>query len=154
FGSDPQTASIGFQPFEAAGSATPLTWAQAQNVRLILSLDAGKPLEQPAAVRDRYKTPPGKAPLTVTAPTDGSTVTSATTHVTGTTAPRARVVVEATNTDTGAPSSIAAVTASSTGAFDVTVPTTFGTSVITTTATTSTATAYDQRRVASEVING
>ncbi len=154
FGSDPTTASIGFFTNEAAGSATPLTWAQAQHVRLALSLDAGRPLEQPAAVRDRYKSPPGKAPLTVTAPVDGSTVASATTHVTGTTAPRARVVVAATNTDTGAPTAIVATTASTTGAFDVTVPTAFGTSVITTTATTSTATAYDQRRVASEVING
>ena len=154
FGSDPQTASIGFVPGEAAGSASPLTWAQAQQVRLILSLDAGRPLEQPAAVRDRYKTPPGKAPLTVTAPADGSTVTATTTHVTGTTAPRARVVVAATNTDTGAPSSVVATTADNAGAFDVTVPTTFGTSVITTTATTPTATAYDQRHVASDAING
>ncbi len=57
FGSDPQTASIGFKPGEAAGSASPLTWAQAQQVRLTLSIAAGKPLEQPAAVKDRYKTP-------------------------------------------------------------------------------------------------
>jgi glucoamylase len=154
FGSDPQTASIGFAPGEPAGSAAPLTWAQAQEVRLILSLDAGRPLERPAAVRDRYKSPPGEAPLTVTAPAKDSTVTATTTHVTGTTAPRARVVVEATNTDTGAPSAVVAVTADRNGAFDVTVPTTFGTSVITTTATTPTATAYDQRRVASDAING
>src|SRR5204863_1084160 len=87
FGSDPTTASIGFFTNEAAGSATPLTWAQAQHVRLALSLDEGRPLEQPAAVRDRYKTPPGKAALTVTAPVDGSTVATASTHVIGTTAP-------------------------------------------------------------------
>ena len=36
----------------------------------------------------------------------------------------------------------------------MTVPTTFGTSVITTTATTANATAYDQRKVASDAING
>ncbi len=155
FGSDPTTASIGFAPGEAAGSASPLTWAQAQNVRLTLSLDAGRPLEQPAAVRDRYTHPPAAADPTVTAPADGSTVTAATTHVVGTTAPRARVVVAATNTDTGAPTVVVAVTASSTGAFDVSVPTAFGTSVITTTVTTRDgATGYDQRRVASDVIAG
>src|SRR3954452_3307511 len=152
FGSSPTTASIGFFTNEAAGSATPLTWAQAQHARLALSLDAGRPLEQPAAVRDRYRNPPAKGTLTVTAPTDGSTVTTATTHVTGTAAPGARIVVAATNTDTGAPTAVVAATASNSGAFDVTVPTTFGTSVITTTATTSTSTAYDQRRIASEVI--
>jgi glucoamylase len=100
-------------------------------------------------------TPPAAARLSVTVPTDGSTVDETTTHVTGTTEPGARVVVEATNTDTGAPSVVAAMTADSAGAFDVTVPTAFGTSVITTTATTSDgATAYDQRRVASDAIAG
>jgi carbohydrate-binding DOMON domain-containing protein len=81
-------------------------------------------------------------------------VPQATTHVTGTAAPRARIVVAATNTDTGAPSTVVAATASSSGAFDVTVPTTFGTTVITTTATTGNGTAYDQRKVASELITG
>ena len=157
YGTDPDIASIGFAPGHPAGSAAPLTWAQAQAVRLTLSLGARRPLEQPAAVRDRYVTgeQPGAAPLTVTAPADGSTVTEATTHVTGTTAPGSRVVVEATNTDTGAPSAVAAATADSSGAFDVTVPTAFGTTVITTTATTPAgATAYDQRRVASDLIEG
>ena len=60
FGSDPTTASIGFFTNEAAGSATPLTWAQAQHARLALSLDEGRPLEQPAAVRDRYRPRPAR----------------------------------------------------------------------------------------------
>ena len=35
YGSDPATASIGFTDGKAAGSASPLTWAQAQELRLI-----------------------------------------------------------------------------------------------------------------------
>ena len=42
YGSDPATASIGFTKGEAARSASPLTWAQAQEVRLIASLGAGR----------------------------------------------------------------------------------------------------------------
>ena len=38
YGSDPATASIGFTDGKAAGSASPLTWAQAQELRLILGL--------------------------------------------------------------------------------------------------------------------
>ena len=41
YGSDPATASIGFTDGKAAGSASPLTWAQAQELRLILDLGAG-----------------------------------------------------------------------------------------------------------------
>jgi glucoamylase len=51
---DPGTASIGFTPGGPAGSAAPLTWAQAQAVRLLYDLGAGRVLEQPAVVRDRY----------------------------------------------------------------------------------------------------
>jgi hypothetical protein len=157
YGSDPGTASIGFAPGRPAGSAAPLTWAQAQAVRLSLSLAAGRPLEQPRAVRARYvdRQPPARAPLAVASPADGETVTSATTTVRGTSAPGARVVVEAANTDTGAPSSVAATTADGSGAFAVDVPTTFGATVITTTTTTrGGATGYDQRTVASDVVTG
>ncbi len=157
FGTDPSTASIGFQTGRPAGSAAPLTWAQAQEARLVLSLGAGHPVEQPAQVRARYvdAVPPARAPLTVSAPSSGATVTTATTAVTGTTAPGARVVVAATNTDTGAATSVAALTAGSDGTFSVTVPTGFGTSVLTITATTTAgATAYDQRIVSSDQITG
>ena len=50
----PDVASIGFVNGKPAGSASPLTWAQAQQARLILALGAGRPLEQPSIVRDRY----------------------------------------------------------------------------------------------------
>jgi glucoamylase len=46
----------GFTHGEATGSAAPLNWAEAQYVRLALSLDAGHPVETPAAVRARYGT--------------------------------------------------------------------------------------------------
>ena len=42
YGSDPATASIGFTNGAAAGSASPLTWAQAQVVRLALDVGAGR----------------------------------------------------------------------------------------------------------------
>ena len=38
----------------ATGSAAPLNWAAAQYVRLALSVDAGRPVETPAAVLARY----------------------------------------------------------------------------------------------------
>ena len=43
FGSDPATASIGFTDGQAAGSAAPLTWAQAQELRLIAGLGPAAP---------------------------------------------------------------------------------------------------------------
>ena len=54
YGSDPATASIGFSPGRPAGSASPLTWAQAQFARLVLDVGAGRALEQPAVVANRY----------------------------------------------------------------------------------------------------
>ena len=54
FGTDPTIASIGFTNGEAAGSATPLTWAQAQLVRLLVGLAENAVIEQPAQVRARY----------------------------------------------------------------------------------------------------
>ncbi len=66
YGTDPATASIGFVDGEPAGSASPLTWAQAQQSRLILGVGAGRPVEQPEIVADRYVRhgPPAPAPLT------------------------------------------------------------------------------------------
>jgi glucoamylase len=66
YGADPATASIGFTSGEAAGSADPLIWAQAQYVRLIRDLQAGHLLDQPAVTRARYVTHgrPAVLPLT------------------------------------------------------------------------------------------
>ena len=156
YGTDPATASIGFQRGRPAGSAAPLTWAQAQQARLVLSLAAGRPVEQPTIVRDRYvdRTPPPAAPLRVASPTTGATVSGATTTVTGTTVPRGHLVVAATNTDTGAATATAGTNARADGSFSVEVPTTFGTTVLTTTVTAGARTGYDQRAVTSDAVPG
>jgi glucoamylase len=44
----------GFPRGEGTFSATPLAWSHAQLVRLALSIDAGRPVEQPALVARRY----------------------------------------------------------------------------------------------------
>jgi glucan 1,4-alpha-glucosidase len=156
FGSDPATASIGFVNGGAAGSASPLTWAQAQQVRLTQSLRGSQPVEQPGIVRDRYQpTPPPAVPVTLTAPADGATVTTATVDVTGSTTPGATVDIASTATDTGGATSVVTVQADANGAFSATVPSPFGTSVITVAVTTSGGgTGYARRTVVSDFITG
>ncbi len=97
FGSDPTTASIGFAPGRPAGSASPLTWAQAQYARLALDLSHGRNLETPGIVSDRYVEHgmPGPLALAVTSPANGASVNGGTVTVTGTTAPGATVAAEA-----------------------------------------------------------
>src|ERR1700722_14703693 len=87
FGSDPATASIGFVDGKPAGSAAPLTWAQAQELRLILSLGRGHNVDTPAVTTARYVTngPPTKLPVTITGPASGATLAVSSTTVTGTT---------------------------------------------------------------------
>jgi glucoamylase len=138
YGSDPATASIGFTDGQADGSAAPLTWAQAQLLRLISDMAAGRLLEQPSIVAARYlSSPPATAPLTVTAPLSVSggnvpanltrptvVVNAATTTVTGTTSPGATVDVAVSGTAAGAAApttAITTVTAGSSGAFSVPV---------------------------------
>ena len=47
YGAPPATASIGFSDGKAAGSASPLTWAQAQFARLAIDLSAGRDVDTP-----------------------------------------------------------------------------------------------------------
>ncbi len=77
YGSDPQTAPIGFTNGKAAGSADPLIWAQAQYLRLVLDVHAGHLLDQPAVTRDRYVTsgPPATVPLTISVTAPGAVAT-------------------------------------------------------------------------------
>ncbi|HEX9542392.1 MAG TPA: glucodextranase DOMON-like domain-containing protein [Streptosporangiaceae bacterium] len=157
YGSDPTTASIGFTDGKAAGSASPLTWAQAQELRLILSIGAGHTLETPAVTTRRYvaHTPPGAIAITLTAPAPGTAITTATTAVTGTTVPGANVVVESLDTTTGAPSTTGTAVAAADGSFSVTVPVGFGDSVLTVSATASgNRTGYAQTTVTSDVTSG
>ncbi|MEA2213641.1 MAG: hypothetical protein QOF83_3589 [Solirubrobacteraceae bacterium] len=139
YGSDPRTASIGFIDGKAAGSATPLIWAQAQYVRLLRDMQAGKLLDQPAVTRSRYVSPgpPAMLPVTISTPPAGSTTAGSATLVTGTTTPGAAVSVtsgqpgSATNATT-----VVATTADASGHYSASVPTPHGTNVITVSAVT------------------
>jgi glucoamylase len=154
FGTDPTIASIGFVDGQPAGSASPLTWAQASYARLALDLSAGRNLETPDIVTDRYVAHgmPGPLPLTVTSPTSGSTAAPPTVTVTGTTAAKARVDAEATGLF-GAPG-VVTTRADSTGAWSLTLPVSFGTTTITVTATLGRSTGYSQLFVTNTVLPG
>jgi len=135
YGSDPATASIGFTDGQPDGSAAPLTWAQAQLLRLVADMQADRLVEQPSIVPARYLPGggPATAPLSVTAPLAVSggnvpanetrpsvTVDAASVPVSGTTSPGATVDVAVTATAQGASApatSITTLTADSSGAF-------------------------------------
>ena len=51
---NPPSGRPGFARGEGTFSATPLAWSHAQLVRLALSIDAGRPVEQPEIVARRY----------------------------------------------------------------------------------------------------
>jgi glucoamylase len=154
YGSDPATASIGFTKGKAAGSASPLTWAQAQEVRLIASLGTGRNVDTPAITTARYIThgAPGMLPVTITAPADGSTLAVTSTTVTGKTAAGASVTIASADTTTGAPAAVTSTTAASDGSFSATVPVSFGSNAITVTATANggRSTGYAQVTVTNE----
>jgi glucoamylase len=154
FGSDPATASIGFTDGKPAGSASPLTWAQAQELRLIVSLAAGDNVDTPSVTVDRYLAhgAPSALPVTITAPAPGSTLAVASTTVTGNTAPGAFVTVGVSDTTTGAPASVFSTMADASGAFSVPVPVSFGSNVITVAATSADgrSTGYGQVTVTNE----
>ena len=149
YGTDPSTASIGFVDGQPAGSASPLTWAQASYARLALDLSAGRNLETPDIVTDRYVAQgmPGTLPLTVTSPTNDESIDSSTVTVTGTTTPRAHVVAEGVGASGGAAAIAAATADPKTGDWTLTLPTGFGSTTITVTATLHRSTAYSQLAV-------
>ena len=156
FGTNPATASIGFTDGKPAGSASPLTWAQAAYARLALDLSAGRDLETPRIVTDRYVRHgmPGSLPITVTSPTSGASVDTSTETVTGTTIPGATVVAEGWP-PTGGAAPIASTTADpTTGDWSLTVPVSFGTTTITVTATLGRSTGYTQLDVINVALPG
>ncbi|MDQ2757388.1 MAG: glycoside hydrolase family 15 protein [Actinomycetota bacterium] len=155
FGTDPGLASIGFQPGQPAGSAAPLTWAQAQEVRLVRSLAEGRLVDQPAAVAGRYAAGSVTAvPIAVTSPATDTQVETASTPVTGTAAPGSTVTVAATATDAGGASVTRQTRAARDGSWGLTVPTPTGTSVITAAATLGSGTGYAQVTVVSTLVTG
>jgi glucoamylase len=132
YGSNPATASIGFIDGKAAGSATPLIWAEGQYVRLVRDLQTGTLTDQPAITKDRYVTggPPAHVPVTISSPASGATVTGSTT-VTGTTSPGALVLIAAAQTGSATDSTTVVQTAAPNGQFSSTVPTPAGSDAIT-----------------------
>jgi glucodextranase-like protein len=156
FGTPPETASIGFEPGKAAGSASPLTWAQAQEARLALSIGRSHPIEQPAIVRARYvdQAPPANLPITLTAPADGTSTNDTTVDVTGTTEPGAVVTVAATPVEIPGDTTRVTTTAGGDGSFSVTVPLIFGANVLTVAAAKGGATGYAHRTITSEATPG
>jgi glucoamylase len=128
YGADPATASIGFTNGHAAGSASPLTWAQAQRLRLAADLRAGRVLDRPSITTDRYVShaAPGEIDVTAAAVANGATAS-----VTGKTSPGADVSVQAIDTDTAGKSSTVNTIAGSDGAYTVTVPIGFGSNSVT-----------------------
>ena len=155
FGSDPTTASIGFKNGQPVGSASPLTWAEATYARLAIDLGAGRNVETPGIVTDRYVTGgmPGSLPVTITSPTGGTTIDSSSVGVTGTTTAGAKVVAEASGFLGGA-AAIASTTADSSGNWSLTLPVSFGPSTITVTATLGGSTGYAQVSVSSSLVPG
>jgi hypothetical protein len=83
----PAPAPYGYLPGKATGSASPLAWAMSQYVRLAHAIDAGTPVETPAAVQARYATgrPADPPSIELTAPADGSIASSSEVVVRGTT---------------------------------------------------------------------
>ncbi len=155
YGTDPATASIGFEPGQPAGSASPLTWAQAQYARLALDISAGRNLETPRIVSKRYVSHgmPGALPLTITSPISGSSVNAATVTLTGTTSPNATVDAEGVGA-TGGSAATASTTADSAGNWSLQLPTGFGSTTITVAATAGRSTGYAQTTVTNVSLPG
>ena len=137
YGSDPATASIGFVDGEAAGSATPLIWAEGQYVRLVRDLQTGTLVDQPAIMRNRYVAAgaPMVLPIAITSPTGGATVTGSTV-VSGTTVPGAEVSVSSAQPGSTTDSTTVVGTSAPNGHFLVIVPTPLGSDTITVGAST------------------
>lgn len=163
YGSNPAASSIGFRNGEAAGSADPLIWAQAQYVRLVRDLGTGRLLDQPPITHARYTThgAPARirlafrvtAPGAVTKPGHVSTAppgitedilasqephtTTTTSHaaVRGTT--NAGAIVDVALSQPGTPgnrTSVMRTTAGANGRFYVTLPIPRGHAIVTVTA--------------------
>jgi glucoamylase len=155
FGSDPTTASIGFAPGHPAGSASPLTWAQAQFARLTLDLGTGRDLDTPQVVAERYARQgmPGTLPLTVTSPANGATVSGSTVTVTGTSTPGAVVVAQG-EPPFGGNAPVAHTVTGSNGQWSLQLPAAFGTTTITVTATLARSTGYSLLTVSDLTLPG
>lgn len=145
----PYVESIGFANGEAAGSAAPLIWGQAQYLRLLRDLQNSRISDQPAITRARYITngPPTPLPVAISSP--NSSTSTPTTVVSGITTPGANVEIASSQPGSADNSTKTVSTvADGGGAFSATVPTPAGQSVITAAATSGDHTSgWDQETV-------
>jgi glucoamylase len=155
YGTQPECASIGFTDGKAAGSASPLTWSEAQFVRLSADIRARAVTERPADTTARYiNHTQQQIPLTLTTPANNSAVNGSTT-VSGTTSPNAKVDVDVVNVDVDGSAVTASTKAASDGTFSVPVTTPPGTDVISVAATASSgATGFAQATVIYDFVPG
>jgi glucan 1,4-alpha-glucosidase len=121
---EPAPAPYNYQPGKATGSASPLAWAMAQYVRLARAIDAGRPVETPAVVAQRYASGAQRSTptLTLTSPADRTVADQPTVTVRGTT--------NATQIYIGAGGNVQVVSPQA-GAFEATVPLALGGNKIT-----------------------
>ena len=110
---------------------------------------------RPRIVTDRYVTHgmPGALPLTITSPANGASVNTSTVTVTGTTSPGASVDAEGVGA-TGGTAATASTTADSSGNWSLQLPTGFGSTTITVTATSGRNTGYAQVTVTNVALPG
>jgi glucoamylase len=155
FGTDPTVASIGFTDGQPDGSAAPLTWGAAAQVRLTADLAAGKVVEKPSSTTSRYVTHTQAATtLTVSSP-GNNTAATGTVPVIGTTAPHAKVVIADVATDNNDATTLFSATAALDGSFNIPVTVAAGTNVLVVTAmTASGATAQTTVTLINDVVNG
>jgi glucoamylase len=155
FGTDPTVASIGYTDGQPDGSAAPLTWGAAAQVRLTADLAAGKVVEMPSSTTARYLTHTQAATtLTVTSP-GNNTAATGTVPVIGTTAPQAKVVIADVATDNNDATTLFSATAALDGSFNIPVTVASGTNVLVVTAmTASGATAQTTVTLVNDVVNG
>jgi glucoamylase len=155
FGTDPTVASIGYTDGQPDGSATPLTWGAAAQVRLTADLAAGRVVEKPSSTTARYMTHTQAATtVTVTSPANDTTATG-TIPVIGTTAPHAKVVIADVATDNNDVTTLFSATALGDGSFNIPVTMAAGTNVLVVTAmTASGATAQTTVTLINDVVNG
>jgi glucan 1,4-alpha-glucosidase len=138
YGSDPATASIGFANGGAAGSASPLIWAQAQYLRLVADLHTGSVIDQPVITADRYveNGPPTALEMSIASPSPTAVIAGTPTVVSGTATPGATIVISVGQPASSANTTyVASTVAGADGHFQIAVQTPAGTIVITATAT-------------------
>ncbi|SDJ10358.1 glucan 1,4-alpha-glucosidase [Frankineae bacterium MT45] len=155
FGSDPTTASIGFVNGQADGSASPLSWGSASQVRLTADLVAGRNLEQPTQTKVRYVTHNQlTTPLDVTSPLD-STAVGKTITVTGTASSGATIDVADVATDANNATTTSKTIAKADGSFTLSLTAAAGTNVLVISSTaTNGGTAQVVRSVINDAVNG